>query len=156
MPLRTACPGGRATTPRAFTGVRNREGITTSMDGRGRVYDNMFVERLWRSVKHEGINPSGYATMGELRVGLTKYLAFYNTERPHPSLDNPTPQEVHQTSSGGGGAISWTNTQAKTDAQWRCAPAGLRPGKLGLRLSLQYKGQKNGAAPSSCVKWRAT
>jgi len=89
----------------AFTDVLKREAIAISMDGRGRAYDNIFVERLWRSVKHEDIYLNGYATMGELLVGLTKYFAFYNTERPHQSLDNQTPQEVHKTSSGGGAMI---------------------------------------------------
>ena len=73
------------------------------MDGRVRAYDNIFVERLWRSVKHEDVHPNGYSAMGELLIGLTKYFAFYNAERPHQSLGNQTPQEVHKTSSGGGG-----------------------------------------------------
>ena len=59
------------------------------MDGWGRVFDNIFVERLWRSVKHEDVYLKGYATMGELMVGLTKYFAFYNGERPHQSLSDP-------------------------------------------------------------------
>ncbi len=61
------------------------------MDGRGRVLDNIFVERLWRSVKHEGVYLNGYATMSELLLGLTKYFAFYNGERPHQGLANRTP-----------------------------------------------------------------
>src|SRR5450830_762918 len=69
-----------------FTDVLKREHIAISMDGRGRAYDNIFVERLWRSVKHEDVYLNGYATMGELLIGLTKYFAFYNAERPHQSL----------------------------------------------------------------------
>ena len=53
------------------------------MDGRGRAYDNISVERLWCSVKHEDLYLNGYATMDELLIGLTKYFAFYNAERPH-------------------------------------------------------------------------
>ncbi len=72
----------------AFTDVLKREAIAISMDGRGRAYENIFVERLWSSVKHEDVYLHGYATMVELRMGLTKYFAFYNTERPHQALDN--------------------------------------------------------------------
>ena len=75
------------------------------MDGRGRAFDNIFVERLWRSVKYEDIYLKGYATMGELVIGLTAYFAFYNEERPHQSLTNQTPDKVYQTASGGGAII---------------------------------------------------
>ena len=89
-----------------FTGFLKREDIAISMHGLGRAYDNIFVERLWRSVKHEDVYLNGYATMGELLIGLTKYFAFYNNERPHQSLGNQTPQEVHRTSSGSGAMIA--------------------------------------------------
>lgn len=75
------------------------------MDGRGRVFDNIFVERLWRNVKHEDVYLKGYATMGELMVGLTEYFAFYNGERPHQSLGDQTPQGVYRTGIGGGAMI---------------------------------------------------
>jgi putative transposase len=75
----------------AFTDVLKREGGGIRMDGRGRAFDNLFVERLWRSVKHEDVTLKGYASMGELWVGLTEYFAFTNGERPHPSLGNQTP-----------------------------------------------------------------
>ena len=89
----------------AFTGVLNREGITLSMDGRGRAFDNIFVERLWRSVKHEDVYLKGYATVGELTIGLIEYFAFYNGERPHQSLGQETPDVVYQTGMGGGAMI---------------------------------------------------
>ena len=89
----------------AFTDVLKREGVVISMDGRGRVFDNIFVERLWRSVKHEDVYLNGYATMGELMVGLTKYFAFYNGERPHQSLSDKTPDVVYCTAIGGGAMI---------------------------------------------------
>ena len=66
------------------------------MDCRGRAYDNIFVERLWRSVKYEAIYLNGSSTMGELHVGLTKYFDFYNSERPHQALENQTPQSVYK------------------------------------------------------------
>ena len=75
------------------------------MDGRGRAFDNIFVERLWRSVKLEDVYLKGYATMGELLIGLTKYFAFYNGERPHQALENRTPDVVHQSATGGGAMI---------------------------------------------------
>ena len=89
----------------AFTGVLKREGVVISMDGRGRAFDNIFVERLWRDVKHEDVYLKGYATMGELTVGLAKYFVFHNGERPHQSLGYKTPDVVYQTAVGGGAVI---------------------------------------------------
>ncbi len=96
---------GSQFTSDAFTDVLQREDIVISMDGRGRAFDNIFVERLWRSVKHEDVYLKGYATVGELMVGLTKYFVFYNGERPHQSLGNQTPDVVYRTSTGGGAMI---------------------------------------------------
>ena len=80
-------------------------GIAISMDGRGRALDNIFVERLWRSVKHEDVYLKGYATVPELLLGLTEYFVFYNTQRTHQSLDYNTPDEVYRTANGGGARI---------------------------------------------------
>jgi putative transposase len=96
---------GTQFTSQTFTGVLQREGITISMDGRGRAYDNIFVERLWRSVKYEDVYLHGYASMGELLIGLTKYFAFYNGERPHQALGNQTPDSVYTSGAGGGAVI---------------------------------------------------
>jgi putative transposase len=96
---------GSQFTSLAFTDVIKRAGVVISMDGRGRAFDNIFVERLWRSVKYEDIYLKGYATMGELVIGLNAYFAFYNEERPHQSLANQTPDAVYQTASGGGAMI---------------------------------------------------
>ena len=92
-------------TSQAFTGVLMREGVAISMDGRGRALDNIFVERLWRNVKHEDVYLNGYATMGDLTVGLTRYFAFYNEERPHQSLNYQTPDVVYASGKGGGAMI---------------------------------------------------
>jgi putative transposase len=89
----------------AFTGVLKREGIDISMDGRGRALDNIFVERLWRNVKYEDVYLNGYATMGELHAGLTRYFAFYNGERPHQRLEYRTPNVVYESGKGGGAMI---------------------------------------------------
>ena len=96
---------GSQFTSEAFTGVLKREDITISMDGRGRAFDNIFVERLWRNVKYEDVYLNGYATMGELLIGLTKYFAFYNDERMHQSLGNKTPDVVYSSGIGGGALI---------------------------------------------------
>ncbi len=92
-------------TSEAFTGVLKAHGIAISMDGRGRALDNIFVKRLWRSVKHEDVYLKGYATLPELLLGLTEYFVFYNTERTHQSLDYSTPDVVYRTASGGGATI---------------------------------------------------
>jgi putative transposase len=92
-------------TSEAFTDRLKSHDIAISMDGRGRALDNIFVERLWRSVKHEDVYLKGYANMPELQLGLTKYFEFYNTERTHQSLNYNTPDRVYQTASGGGASI---------------------------------------------------
>ena len=96
---------GSQFTSAAFTEVLQREGVVISMDGRGRAFDNIFVERLWRSVKHEDVYLKGYATMGELMIGLTEYFVFYNGKRPHQSLANKTPNTVYRSAIGGGAMI---------------------------------------------------
>lgn len=70
-------------------------GVRISMDGRGRALDNVFTERLWRTVKYEDVYLKDYETPREARHGITAYLAFYNTERRHQALGYRTPQEVH-------------------------------------------------------------
>ncbi len=92
-------------TSESFTGVLKAHGIAISMDGRGRALDNIFVERLWRSVKYEDVYLKGYANPLELMVGLTEYFVFYNGERPHQSLGNRTPAEVYATGNNGGARI---------------------------------------------------
>jgi len=89
-----------------FTGVLKREGITISMDGRGRAFDNIFVERLWRNVKYEDVYLKGYATVSELLLGLSDYFVLYNSQRPHQSLRYKTPNVVYCSGSGGGAMIA--------------------------------------------------
>jgi putative transposase len=96
---------GSQFTSQAFTGVLQRAGITISMDGRGRAYDNIFVERLWRSVKYEDVYLKGYATVLELTVGLSAYFAYYNAVRPHQGLGMKRPDEVYASAVGGGALI---------------------------------------------------
>ena len=96
---------GSQFTSTAFTDVLRREGCKISMDGRGRALDNIFVERLWRSVKYEDIYIKGYSSIGELRTGLDRYFTFYNGERPHQSLSDRTPNDVYLSRHGGGALI---------------------------------------------------
>lgn len=78
-----------------FTSVLKARGIRISMDGKGRWRDNVFVERLWKSVKYEEVYLHAYDTVSAARSGLTRYFQFYNTRRPHSALDRRTPDEVY-------------------------------------------------------------
>mgnify|MGYP001818310781 CR=1 FL=1 len=78
-------------TSEAFTGALKDQGIQISMDGKGRWVDNVFIERLWRSVKYEEVYLRAYETPTELRAGLTRYFDFYNSRRRHSALDRRTP-----------------------------------------------------------------
>ena len=96
---------GSQFTSDSFTGVLLRNEIKISMDGRGRALDNIFVERLWRTVKYEDVYLKKYTDMQELLLGLTNYFWFYNNERRHQSLGYVTPDVVYQTGVGGGAMI---------------------------------------------------
>lgn len=82
-------------TSEAFTGVLKAHDIAISMDGKGRWVDNVFVERLWRSVKYEDVYLNAYENPSQLRAGLTRYFTFYNTQRRHASLGRRTPDRVY-------------------------------------------------------------
>jgi putative transposase len=79
----------------AFTGLLSVNTIAISMDGRGAWRDNVFVERLWRSVKYEEVYLHAYDSVAEARAGLGRYLSFYNSRRPHSSLDARTPDDAY-------------------------------------------------------------
>lgn len=81
----------------AFTHPLEQACVRISMDGRGRAFDNIFIERLWRTVKYEDIYLYDYATVPELDQGLERYFSFYNDQRPHQSLSYQVPAEVHFT-----------------------------------------------------------
>ena len=86
---------GSQFTGAAFTGVLAENGIAISMDGKGAWRDNVFVERLWRSVKYEEVYLKAYDSAGEARASIGRYLAFYNGRRPHSSLDGKTPDQAY-------------------------------------------------------------
>lgn len=87
---------GAQFTSEKFTGELERRGIAISMDGRGRCFDNIFIERLWRSLKYEEVYLKDYQFPSEARAGIAKWLTFYNYERPHQSLGYQTPAAVYK------------------------------------------------------------
>ena len=86
---------GSQFTSKDFTRILLDKGIKISMDGRGRVFDNIFIERLWRSVKYENVYLKGYETCAETIDGLGSYFPFYNNQRPHQALGYKVPYEIH-------------------------------------------------------------
>ena len=86
---------GSQFTSEAFTGRLKENGIAISMDGRGRWRDNVFVERIWKSIKYEEVYLHAYASVSEARTSITRYLEFYNSTRPHSSLKALTPDQVY-------------------------------------------------------------
>ena len=86
---------GSQFTSEAFTGRLKEEGIKISMDGKGRWRDNVFVERIWKSIKYEEVYLHAYASVNEARTSIGRYLAFYNSIRPHSSLGALTPDQVY-------------------------------------------------------------
>ena len=88
---------GSQFTAAAFTDVLAEKGITISMDGKGAWRDNVFVERLWRSVKYEEVYLRAYESVSDARSSIGRYLDFYNTRRPHQSLDGGTPDRAYFT-----------------------------------------------------------
>ena len=92
---------GAQFTSEAFTDVLKEAGIDISMDGKGRWIDNVFVERLWRSVKYEEVYLKAYETVAEARTGIGTYFQFYNSERRHQSMNRQTPDQVYT------GKVEW-------------------------------------------------
>ena len=86
---------GSQFTSQAFTGLLKENDIRISMDGKGAWRDNVFVERLWRSVKYEEVYLHAYETVSMARAGLKRYFRFYNSRRPHSGLDQKTPDQVY-------------------------------------------------------------
>jgi len=89
---------GAQFTSEAFTGLLMQHGVRISMDGKGRYSDNLFIERLWRTVKYEEVYMKAYQDGKEAKIGIGDYFRFYNTERPHQALGYRTPAEVFTSS----------------------------------------------------------
>jgi putative transposase len=88
---------GAQFTSAAFTGKLEAAGVAISMDGRGRFMDNIFIERLWRSIKYEEVHLKAYADGREARAGIGSWMAFYNERRPHQAMSNRMPMAVWRT-----------------------------------------------------------
>ena len=86
---------GSQFTSTAFTDVLLKAGVIISMDGKGSWRDNVFVERLWRSIKYEEVYLKAYGTVAEARASIGRYVHFYNSRRPHSSLDRKTPDQAY-------------------------------------------------------------
>jgi putative transposase len=92
-----------------FTGVLERCGITISMDGKGRCMDNIFIERLWRSLKYEEVYLHAYASGAEAKAGIGSWLRFYNEERQHQSHGYHTPRQIYEERACGLWTIGFAN-----------------------------------------------
>jgi putative transposase len=119
---------GSQFTSTGFTDVLRSAGVMISMDGRGRVFDNIMVERLWRTVKYEEVYLKDYTTPREARRGLGEYFAFYNEERPHQSLSYATPAEVYRGERSGVGEPGQRAAVV--------TPVGLRPPSVTTALRM--------------------
>jgi putative transposase len=118
---------GAQFTGQEFVGRLEGAGIAVSWDGRGRALDNVFVERLWRTVKYEEIYLKAYADGAEGREGLRRYFPFYNRERPHQSLGYQTPWEVH----GSGRSQEPAAGEKRLAGRLRRRRLGVKPVALG-------------------------
>jgi putative transposase len=123
---------GAQFTGQAWTGRLREEDVSISMDGKGRALDNVFVERLWRTVKYEEIYLKAYEGPAECRTGLTCYFPFYNRDRPHQSLGGRTPWEAYRGQEKKGGA-GLTGQRGQEHSRPRSNRASARvPPALGL------------------------
>ncbi len=97
---------GSQFTSLAFTDVLKAAGVRISMDGRGRWMDNVFIERLWRSLKYECIYLHAFETGSEARVGIGRWIGYYNADRPHSALGGLTPEEVYARQANPSGPVA--------------------------------------------------
>lgn len=97
LPMTDICNSDQGSnfTAAAYVGLLEQAGIQVSMDGRGRYLDNIFTERLWRTIKYENVFLNSYQNFQEAQAGLGEYFQFYNHKRPHQALDNQTPAAVY-------------------------------------------------------------
>jgi len=121
---------GSQFTSSAFTGRLEGCGVAISMDGRGRALDNVFIERLWRTVKYEEIYPKEYENGWALEAGLSDYFEFYGHQRPHSSLGYHTPAELYFGAAQAspvrprGGGEKTTSSRAQ---KWENRPGSILP-----------------------------
>jgi len=118
----------------AFAAVLHGRGVRISMDGKGRCMDNVFVERLWRSLKYEEVYLKAYETVADARAGIGAYLRFYNDERLHQTLGYRTPRELFEAGRLHRRLVTETNAERKEEPSVRPAPAA------GTWAALNYGG----------------
>jgi putative transposase len=106
-----------------FTGVLKAHGIAISMDGKGRCMDNIFVERLWRSLKYENVYLHAYASVAEARAGIAAWLRFYNEERLHQAHGYRTPRQVYEAQ------CPWTRERSAAPSDFAPMPTGISNNK---------------------------
>ena len=116
---------GSQFTSEDFTGTLKEHGITISMDGKGRCMDNIFVERLWRSLKYEEVYLHAYATVAEAKAGIGAWLSFYNEQRQHQSLGYRTPRQIYQ-----GGLWIWGRAASPTGCASPASRASSEGGEM--------------------------
>ena len=144
---------GSQFTSEGFTGILARHGVKISMDGKGRYADNIFMERLWRTVKYEEVYLKAYSNGREAKAGLEAYLHFYNTQRPHQALGYRTPAEVFSGDSVQSDEQSkerrWLPTRALVDLGKTAGPS------LNIAPILRSAGAFGGAGGGLQSLWRA-
>ena len=123
---------GAQFTSAAFTGVLQEAGIDISMDGKGRCMDNIFIERLWRSLKYEEVYLKAYATIAEAKAGIGSWIGFYNEERLHQALGYRTPAKVY---AGTAGAVDMTLPPRRSLDNATALPTYPQPTTAGFQLS---------------------
>jgi len=128
---------GSQFTSAAFTGTLMAARVRVSMDGRGRWMDNVFIERLWRSLKYEDIYLKGYADGHEARAGIAAWIAFYNTQRPHQALGNRAPMAVWRAGVGReiGQAVDMTLLVPRSLDNARALPTYPQPQQAQARVA---------------------
>lgn len=145
---------GSQFTGAAFTGVLASHGIAISMDGRGAWRDNVFVERLWRSVKYEEVYLRAYETVGEARHSIGRYLDC-NGRRPHSSLDDMTPDQASSTFR----RSAWRPNPGRGSTYRRgksVQTSGTSSAKSGFAAQLRCRSLQNSNAQSCDLKWHGT
>ena len=134
-----------------------RHNIQISMDGKGRCRDNVFVERLWRSLKYEEVYLKGYQKVPEARAGIGAYFRFYNQERPHQALGYRTPREVFETEGPWAGVADATGETivAQQELERRCLEDAdvisypwPEPRLVGVMVTSDAEGDSLNLAPS--------
>ena len=128
---------GSQFTSREYTGRLEAAGVAVSRDGRGRALDNVFVERLWRSVKYEDIYIKNYDHVIDLEAGLSAYFQFYNEERLHQSLDYCTPGEIYAP-----GSARRFAGKAHNKSRPQSCPVGGHPPSRSREIREEYPGHR--------------